>query len=438
MNILIVTPFYKQDKNIASIRWTNIAKRLSTNHRIIIVSQPLDNDMDMTFSIKEEDGIIVARINQKTAYEKVAVRYFGGDTGDAWQTKSSGNTEKLTSPNKEPVQRIIKNCALYEAMKFKAKEYAKEICEKVIPKGMEIDIVISSACPFIEMLFGYELKRKLGCKWISDFRDLPFTFDKNDSTRHMKRIMVRVLKSADAVVTIAPKGREFLVERGIVDKQERIHIITNGYSLDDAQDIETIKDGILHIVHTGSMYGGDRKPDLFFAAIQRAKEIDPDFTYRLECAGGNNEIFITTAQKYSEESNVEDKGFIPRSAALKMQGQADCLLAIVIFRPGSLVAKLFEYMLNKKPVICITSGQRAGSDETLVVNELNLGIAVEEALGKQEIDRLAKYLLDQWGRKKDGLHLKYEPDYEKMNRYDHENIAKKMEDLCITVLNVDV
>ena len=28
MNILIVTPFYKHDKNIASVRWTNLAAYL--------------------------------------------------------------------------------------------------------------------------------------------------------------------------------------------------------------------------------------------------------------------------------------------------------------------------------------------------------------------------------------------------------------------------
>ena len=69
MNLLIVTPFYKHDRNIASVRWTNIATRLAKSHNVIVVTQPHD-DMDMTRDIaKDEDGILVARLNQKTSYE---------------------------------------------------------------------------------------------------------------------------------------------------------------------------------------------------------------------------------------------------------------------------------------------------------------------------------------------------------------------------------
>lgn len=430
MNILIITPFYKQDRNIASVRWTNIAQRLSKKHNVIIVTQPLDNDMDMTFYKQKEDGILVARINQKTTYEKIAVRYFHGATGDDWQTASSSDSSvNSTTNSKESAIRILKNRIMFASMKSKARAYALEIKRQVIPKGMKIDIVISSACPFIEMMFGYEVKKVLGCKWISDFRDLPFTKDVSDLTHQMKNTMKKELVQADIVNTIAFKGKEFLLSNDIVSPSEKITTITNGFSMNDMRDCSTIDDGKLHIVHTGSMYGGARKPDLLFKAIQRVRELDKRFAYVLECAGGNNSQFINSAKKYNETDCVIDRGFVTREEALNMQASADCLLSLVIDRPGSLAAKLFEYMLNKKPVINITCGDAVESEETLFVRQLNIGIAVEESEGSEAVEKLSEFLLKQWIRKCTGTPLEYNPDSEAIAQFDHDVISKKIEEL---------
>ena len=429
MNILIITPFYKQDKNIASVRWTNIAPRLSKNHNIIVVTQPLDNDMDMTFTKTVEDGILVARMNQKTAYEKIAVKYFHGATGNDWQTSSA--SDKIFSVQQDSAVRIIKNRVMYASMRAKAKAYAKAIKRDVIPDGTKIDVVISSACPFIEMLFGYEVKKLLGCKWISDFRDLPYTRDICDDTHRMKKIMKEALADADAVNTIASKGKSFLIDNAIVNDANKIIVITNGFSMNDSRDISTIDDGKLHIVHTGSVYGGaSRRPNLFFEAARLAKNKEKSFSYVLECAGGNNEVFIKTAEKYEEKDSVIDRGFIPRIEALNMQATSDCLLSIVVDRPGSLAAKLFEYMLNKKPVISITCGDAVESEETLFVRKLNIGIAVEESEGEKAVETLSEFLLSQWRRKSNGMALEYKPDVEAVAQYDHDNITKRINELC--------
>lgn len=120
MNILIITPFYKHDRNIASVRWTNIGIRLANKHNVIIVTQPHD-DMDINTTIeKDEDNILVARINQKTWYEKTAIKHFGGATGDDWQT-ASGTGESIQV--KDDFKRKLKNRVLYTFMRRKAKQY---------------------------------------------------------------------------------------------------------------------------------------------------------------------------------------------------------------------------------------------------------------------------------------------------------------------------
>ncbi len=432
MNILVVTPFYKHDRNIASVRWTNIATRLAKRHRVIVVTQPHD-DMDMTREIfTDEDGVLIARLNQKTRYELFAVKHFGAATGDDWQTSTSDDNT-VVKPN-EGIVRKLKNRVLFHSMKSKAKAYAKDIAKDVIPQDVKIDVVISSACPFIEMLFGYELKKRLGCKWISDFRDLPFHDDDTHAARIMKTIMQQSLAKADAVNTIAHRGKEFLC-KDIVADVDKVHVITNGFSMADAREVATYNDGALHIVHTGSLYGGTRKADLLFKAVAAARKKNLAFAYKVECAGGNNETLVETAKKYGEEQNVNNRGFVSRDEALDMQGKADILLALVVNTVGSLAAKMFEYILNQKPVICISRGSDFASEETDFVKKLRLGIAVEEFEADAEV-RLSEYLLMQFERKIANNPLVYDPDLERIQEYDHDAIVKRVEALCADLMQM--
>lgn len=431
MNILIITPFYKHDKNIASVRWTNISKRLAKSHNVIVVTQPFD-DMDMKFEkYKDEDNILVARINQKTDYEKFAINHFSAATGDAWQNvgEDGGKTFSEDNVDSDNVKRKLKNKILYSSMEKKAKEYASFICKNVIPKDMQIDVVISSACPIIEMMFGYELKKKLSCKWICDFRDLPFIEDNCDSTHRMRNYMQKQLSKADAITVVVQKMKEDLLKSLTLD-EHKISILTNGFSMDEYRKTSTIQDDALHIIHTGALYGGERKADLLFMAITEVLKTHPDYKFSLDCAGGNNETLIQTAEKYGLKDIVNDKGFLPREEALDLQSSADCLLVLV---HDMFAAKLFEYILFKKPIISITCGNRERSEATKFVEELNLGIATEEVTQKEDVTRLADFLAIQYERKITGKPLLYEPNEEKVAQYDHDCITQKLEQMCLDI-----
>lgn len=433
MNILIVTPFFKQDKNIASVRWTNIAQRLSKNHRVFVVSQPVD-DMDMSFSISEEDGITVARCNQKTSYEKFAVRFLGGKTGDDWQTTSQATDIKSPEGSHDSFVRKLKNALFYKSMQSKAKSFAREIYKKVIPKGVKIDVVISSACPFIEILFGYELKRRLDCKWVCDFRDLPFFYDDCDDTHRMKKLMQKTLLVSDAITVVVDGMKDFLAD-GIVENKDKIHIVTNGFSLADAKTPTTIDDDILHIVHTGSLYGGRIKSDLLFKAIKEVHRTHPEYKFLVECAGGNNTPIIETAEKYGLKDIVIDYGFVPRDEALKLQNRCDCLLLLLKNRPGGMLSgKVFEYLLCNKPIICTTCGDIPDCYATFFVQSLGVGLAIEEVNGQSDVLRLADYLSMQLERKISDQKLLYNPDTEKIKRYDHDYIGRYVEKICLEII----
>lgn len=435
MNILIITPFYKHDRNIASVRWTNIGIRLAKKHNVIVITQPHD-DMDMNMTVeKDEDNILVARINQKTWYEKTAVNHFGGATGDDWQT-ASGTGEPIQI--QDNLKRKIKNRVFYASMRRKAKQYADDIVNKVIPKDMKIDVVISSACPFIEMLFGYELKKRLNCKWISDFRDLPFIEDNCDDTHIQRRMMQNILPFADAITVVVNNMRVEMLK--LVNVQDtKINILTNGFSLDDYRESEFHKDDVLHIVYTGSLYGGTIKQEMLFEAMSMALEQNPEIAFSVEFAGGNNTSAIESAKKYGMQSYVIDKGFLSRDDALSLQRRSDYLLAIIRNIPGKgFAAKLFEYVLNQKNIIClITDDYYDKTDAETFIEDLNVGLVVKET-DDNAVSMLADYLIKGYQRKLKGLSPIYNPNNDEIQKYNHDSLSEQVEKLCVNLLSKEI
>lgn len=431
MNILIITPFFKHDRNIASVRWTNLATRLCKRHNVIVVTQPHD-DMDMTESIaRDEDGILVARLNQKTAYEKFAVKHFGGATGDDWQTRSPNQDEDV--PAKESAVRKLKNRVLLTSMELKARQYARKIKHQVLSRDTKIDVIISSACPFIEMLIGYELKKRLGCKWISDFRDLPFYNKKTDLFQKMCRIMQRVLPLAEKIIVVIPTMVS-AINQLVGVPTEQVTVISNGYSKHDFVDNTlSYEDGILHLGFTGTLGSNGSETDQLFEVLKMCQEEREDFSFSIDCAGGNAYLIEQAAKRYGLENFVHNKGFIPREQALALQRKSDCLLVFVNVDHGGFAAKILEYLLCRKPIINIVYGPKGGCYSKKFIEELKVGIAIEQATPEDKT-LLKEYLLMQFDRKRQGLPMFYEPITEKVVQYDHDYLAEQVEKLVQSVL----
>ena len=117
-------------------------------------------------------------------------------------------------------------------------------------------------------LIGLELKKKLGIKWISDFRDpwteidyfqqLPLT---KKATKKHQDLEQEVLINSDMVVVVGETMKDKFLKH-----TNRIEVLTNGF--DTIEDLSTQKlDEKFSITHVGLM-NSDRNPTILWEGFK--------------------------------------------------------------------------------------------------------------------------------------------------------------------------
>ena len=125
------------------------------------------------------------------------------------------------------------------------------------------DVVVSTAGPYAVHIVAERLKKHgLADKWIADYRDTwsdnyiyPGIFPFNFIERVLEK---KLMRSADVISTISLPFAESLAQR----YGNKVCVIENGFDLSDRESLpeESIfpDDGIVRIVHTGSIYLGKK------------------------------------------------------------------------------------------------------------------------------------------------------------------------------------
>ena len=243
-------------------------------------------------------------------------------------------------------------------------------------KENDIRMIITSGPPHSLHLIGRKLQRKLGVKWITDFRD-PWTtigYHKSlkltgfASNRH-KDLESAILNDADHIIVTSKSTKEEF--RSLTEKP--IEIITNGYDIEKRSDI--VPDNKFTLSHIGSLLS-DRNPVVLWQAISELVRENPELKDFLEIklAGTVSQDVIDSITLYGLSAYLNVVGYVPHDQAVKMQQSAQVLLLIEINSPETksiIPGKLFEYMVSGRPVIGIGP---AGSDFAEIIEETQVGI----------------------------------------------------------------
>lgn len=323
------------------------------------------------------------------------------------------------------------NLFIPDARRFWIKPSVKYLSKYL--KNNPVDLIVSTGPPHSAHLIALKLNKKLGVRWIADFRDpwtnIDFYHDLKlsrwaDKVHHSME--KRVLKNADSVVVIS---------RGMKNDFSSIHhrkydVIPNGYDLEDINKIEAkpSADKKFVLAHIGSL-NKDRNPVNLWQAIGELVKENEEFARYLEIKNvGKIDIkAIESVKKFGIEQYLKRIDYLSHQKVIAQQQSSTLLLLLVNRTPNAkliVTGKIFEYLISGRPILCI--GPTDG-DAASIVNETNCG----NVFAFDEVNMLKNYLIKAFEMHKNGM---LKTDCHNVEQYSRENLTKRLTDLFNSVI----
>ena len=240
-----------------------------------------------------------------------------------------------------------------------------------------IDAIITTGPPHSMHIIGLELKKKLGIKWISDFRDpwteidyfqqLPLT---KKATKKHQDLEQEVLIKSDMVVVVGETMKEKFLQH-----TKRIEVLTNGF--DTIEDLSTQKlDEKFSITHVGLM-NSDRNPTILWEVLNEISNTNLNFKndLRIKLIGKLDDAVIQDLKVF-DHNTIETIPYLDHKDISKYQASSQILLLSINEVPsakGIITGKIFEYLQAKRPILAI--GPEDG-DAAMILKNTNAGTIV--------------------------------------------------------------
>ena len=251
--------------------------------------------------------------------------------------------------------------------------FAARAARRLLRAG-RVDALLTSGPPHSTHLVGLALRRALadrGVSWIADFRDpwtginfydeLPMTAPARAFDAALER---RVLRSADAIVTVSPTWARELEAKGGV---EGVRVIQNGFDPDDFERTTPPASPSAEsfaLTHVGSLYGS-RDPEALWGAVAALREQGAAEQLRIRLVGRVDDAVRASLARHGLTEVVDASGVVTHAEAVGAMAAADLLfLSIEPVRnaAGILTGKLYEYLASGRPVLALgpPDGDAAG------------------------------------------------------------------------------
>lgn len=205
---------------------------------------------------------------------------------------------------------------------------------------------------------------------------LPFT---SLITRHLLKERNRVLRTADAVVSVSEWHREFLKRFN-----PNTHLIYNGYD-PELFFPEHRADPYFRIVFTGRMLSvANRNPEWLFKAVshllQSGKINKADFRLCWHTDEKTRQYIQNESQKYGIGDISECRGFVPAQEVPALLNRASVLLQLANVADakgpkGVMTTKFFEALAVGKPLLLVPSDE---SYLTELLHRYDCGLAASD------------------------------------------------------------
>jgi Glycosyltransferase Family 4 len=296
-----------------------------------------------------------------------------------------------------------------------------------------IDLIITSSPPITAHLLGAYAKKILNCPWIADLRDLwagpPSPLTRN--TFLQKRLELKTLGQADALVTVSDQWAEFLRARY---KSKPVSCIVTGF---DAEDQDTSARQLTRhfsITYAGNLYGGRRDPTPLFQALQELFQrglMSREFV-RVRFYGSKDTWLPALIERYGLQAVVEVNGIIPRNEVLQRQTESQILLLLamnIATDEGCYPGKLFEYLAARRPIMAI-GGLKGATSELLAKTGAGVQLFSTE--------EIRTFLLTAYRQYRDRGSVTYAGVASEVEQYTHRDMTRKFGQLLDDLRGVRV
>jgi len=240
-----------------------------------------------------------------------------------------------------------------------------------------IDAIITTGPPHSMHLIGLELKKKLGIKWISDFRDpwteidyfqqLPLT--KKAIKKHQD-LEQEVLINSDMVVVVGETMKDKFLKY-----TKKIEVLTNGFDTIETSLTQEL-DEKFSITHVGLM-NSDRNPTILWEVLNEISNTNLNFKndLRIKLIGKLDDAVIQDLKVF-DHNTIETIPYLDHKDISKYQASSQILLLSINEVPsakGIITGKIFEYLQAKRPILAI--GPEDG-DAAMILKNTNAGTIV--------------------------------------------------------------
>lgn len=238
-----------------------------------------------------------------------------------------------------------------------------------------VDAICSLCPPATAHVVASEIARRSTLPWVAQFDDLySFHLERQRraawrryaARRHREWMRHATLAGAITPAMLAYVARTY----GLTGD-----VVVVGYDPEESPVIERQRHDRLRLAYTGSVYPGDQRPDLLFAALDRViRERSPSNTpLELILAGtGRDRELEATLASFPEAARVcRFVGRVAPYEALRLQREADALVLLNCTNPSpedgtlSYPAKAFEYLNAARPILALPRDPGGWGDRLL-------------------------------------------------------------------------
>ncbi len=265
-----------------------------------------------------------------------------------------------------------------------------------------VRVVFTSSPPESVHLVGLALKRKLGVRWVADFRDLwteRSLLYRPPTRAHdwwIRRLERRIFETADHIVANTPENsRRYLQRFGLT--RYGVSTIPNGFDPDDVlPNTRNAPSGVFWICYTGNLDKHNYPWQVFLDALRMLADKVGHGRVRFVHCG----FYSRRVAQYMRDKGIAElvvsHGMLSHIDAMQLAARADLRLVLLLeseYSSAIVPMKLYNYLVMNGPILAIAPEQ---GEAAQIISKTRKGAVVSSSRGAQGVYGVLDKLYRAW------------------------------------------